>query len=154
MKNNGLLQIGEITRKTGTSVDTVRYYEKLGLLDKPVRSDGGFRLYSEEIIQKLRFVKKAQELGLTLKEIKGIMRCSKEGLKPCCSLVRNLFTGKIGEFESKIKDLQHMKRNLEGLLSHWVSPREARKGSYAVCPQIEREPKTKRRVTPWKRSEK
>lgn len=154
MKDSGLLQIGEITKKTGTSVDTARYYEKLELLDKPVRSDGGFRLYSEETIQKLRFIKKAQGFGLTLKEIKGIMRCSKEGLRPCCDLVRSLFTEKIKEFESKIKELERMKRNLEGLLSHWVSPRDARKGSYTVCPQIEREPKTKRRVAPWKRSEK
>lgn len=141
MNKGGLLQIGEITKKTGTSVDTVRYYEKQGLLDKPARSDGGFRLYPEETIQKLRFIKKAQELGLTLKEIKGIMRRSQEGLKPCCSLVRGLFTDKIKEFESKIKELQQMKRNLEGLLSHWVRTGEARKGSYAVCPQIEREPK-------------
>lgn len=144
MNNGNLLQIGGITRKTGTSVDTVRYYERLGLLDKPVRSDGGFRLYSEETIQKLRFIKKAQGFGLTLKEIRGIMRCSKEGLRPCCDLVRSLFTGKIKEFESKIKELQRMKRDLEGLLSDWVSPKEARNRSFAVCPQIERETKKRR----------
>lgn len=146
MNDKNLLQIGEITRKTGTSVDTVRYYEKLGLLDKPVRSEGGFRLYGLETIEKLRFIKKAQDFGLTLKEIKGIMQCSKQGLKPCCDLVRGLFTKKIRDFESKIKELQRMKKNLEMLLSNWISPREARQRSFVVCPQFERDrSETKRR---------
>jgi len=141
---NSQFQIGEVARETGTSIDTVRYYEKLGLLDKPIRSDGGFRLYPKEAIEKLRFIKKAQALGLTLGEIKGIMRCSEEGLKPCCDLVRRLFTKKITEFESKIKELQRMKRDLEALLSEWIGPKEARKRPYTVCPQIERESKKRR----------
>jgi DNA-binding transcriptional MerR regulator len=138
-------QIGEVAKASETSIDTIRYYEKLGLLEKPVRSMGGFRLYSKEAIEKLRFIKKAQALGLTLGEIKGIMQGSKEGLKPCCGLVRKLFTGKITEFESKIKELQGMKKDIETLLSEWVSPKETKKRSYAVCPQIEREPKKKRK---------
>ena len=136
-------QIGEVAKASESSIDTIRYYEKLGLLEKPVRSVGGFRLYSRETIDKLRFIKKAQALGLTLGEIKGIMQCSREGLKPCCALVRKLITNKIAEFESKIKELQRMKKDLEALLSEWVSPKEAKKRSYLVCPQIEREPKEK-----------
>lgn len=141
----GQFQIGEVSKETGTSIDAIRYYEKSGLLEKPARSEGGFRLYSKETIEKLRFVKKAQALGLSLGEIKGIMQCSKEGLKPCCDLVRRLFTKKVEEFESKILELEKMKKDLEALLSEWISPREARKRSYAVCPQIEREPKKRRR---------
>lgn len=134
-------QIGEVSGETGFSIDTIRYYEKEGLLEKPPRSEGGFRLYGREAVEKLRFIKKARALGLTLDEIKGIMRCSQEGLGPCCDLVRRLFTKKVGEFEAKIKELQRMKRDLESLLSEWIRPREARKRSYAVCPQIEREAK-------------
>jgi MerR family transcriptional regulator, copper efflux regulator len=141
----GQFQIGEVSKEAGTSIDAVRCYEKWGLLEKPTRSEGGFRLYSKEAIEKLRFIKKAQALGFTLTEIKRIMQCSKEGLKPCCDLVRRLFTKKIEEFESKIKELQRMKKGLETLLSEWISPKEAKKRSYAVCPQIEREPKKKRR---------
>ena len=148
-------QIGEVAKTTESSIDTIRYYEKLGLLEKPVRSVGGFRLYPRETIDKLRFIKKAQALGLTLSEIKGIMRCSEEGLKPCCDLVRKLFTKKITEFESKIKELQRMKRDLEALLSEWIGPKEARKRPYTVCPQIEREPKKRRRrKIQWNRSRK
>ena len=138
-------QIGVVSSQTDFSIDTIRYYEKLGLVEKPVRSEGGFRLYPQEAVEKLRFIKKAQALGLTLKEIKGIMQSSEEGLKPCCDLVRKLFTRKIEEFTAKIRELQTTKRGLESLLSEWVSPKEARKRSFAVCPQIEREPKRKRR---------
>ena len=145
MEKDDRFQIGEVSMEVKTSVDTIRYYEKLGLLEKPIRSEGGFRLYPKESIEKLRFIKKAQALGLTLGEIKGIMQCSSEGLKPCCDLVRKLFTKKVDEFESKIKELQKMKRDLETLLSEWISPKEAGKRSYAVCPQIEREPKKKQR---------
>ncbi|MBI4395122.1 MAG: MerR family transcriptional regulator [Candidatus Omnitrophica bacterium] len=145
MEKDDRFQIGEVAEQTNTSVDTIRYYEKLGLFEKPIRSEGGFRLYPKEFIEKLRFIKKAQSLGLTLKEIEQIICCSKEGLNPCCNLVRKLFTAKIEEFGSKIKELQKMKKGLEMLLSEWVSPKEAKKHSYAVCPQIERELKKRRR---------
>lgn len=150
----GQFQIGEVSKEVRTSIDAIRYYEKLSLLEKPVRSVGGFRLYPRETIDKLRFIKKAQALGLTLGEIKGIMQCSKEGLKPCCDLVRKLFTEKIEDFETKIRELQKMKMDLESLLSEWISPREAKKHTYTVCPQIERESKRKRRKIKWDRLKK
>lgn len=144
-KGKAVHQIGQVAKESSASIDTIRYYEKLGLLEKPGRSEGRFRLYTDGAVDKLRFIRKAQSLGLTLGEIKGIMQCSKEGLKPCCDLVRTLLTKKITEFETKIKELQRMKRNLKTLLAEWISPIEARKHSYAVCPQIERDPKKKRR---------
>lgn len=144
-KGSGIYQIGQVARESKTSIDTIRYYEKLGLLEKPGRSEGGFRLYPEGAVDKLRFIKKAQSLGLTLGEIKGIIRCSKEGLKPCCDLVRGLFTEKIAEFGTKIKELQRIKKDLRTLLSEWVSPGEAKKRAWAVCPQIERAPRKNRR---------
>jgi DNA-binding transcriptional MerR regulator len=142
---NNWLQIGEVARASDTSVDTVRYYEKIRLLEKPGRSSGGYRLYSKAAIDKLRFIKKAQSLGLVLSEIKSIMQCSEEGLKPCCDLVRKLFSKKITEFESKIRELERMKRDLEALLAGWINPREVKKSSYVVCPQIEKEPKKRRK---------
>lgn len=138
-------QIGKVSSETGVPIDTIRYYEKIGLLEKPPRSEGNFRLYSPETVEKLRFIKKAQAFGLTLSEIKGIMQCSEEGLKPCCDLVRKIFTKKIAEFERKMTELRRMKRGLEGLLSEWVSPKEAEKRRFAVCPQIERELQKKKR---------
>ncbi|MBI3276832.1 MAG: MerR family transcriptional regulator [Chlamydiae bacterium] len=135
-----MFQIGGASQAAGLSIDTLRYYEKIGLLEKAIRSSGGFRLYSQETIEKLRFIKKAQALGLTLGEIKEIMVCSEEGLKSCCDLVRTLFAKKIGEFDVKIKGLEKMKRRLEKKILNWVSPEKAKRQGYAVCPQIEKEP--------------
>lgn len=154
MPQDRLLQIGEVVRESGISVDTIRYYEKTGLIEKPIRSEGGFRKYTRESVEKLRFIRKAQSLGFSLREIKGIIQCSQEGLKPCCHLVRKLFTRKVSEFETKIQELERMKSELESLLSDWVSPKEAKKKTYAVCPQIERQPKKNRRKIKWNPSRK
>jgi len=137
MNDKNLLQIGEITRKTGTSVDTVRYYERLGLLDKPARSDGGFRLYSEADIQKLRFIRKAQSLGFSLKEIKTIMKESQKGLGNCCGHVEKLIKDKLLELDAKLQELKAMRSDLQGMLRQWIPIGEARKREFIVCPQIE-----------------
>lgn len=140
---NSLYQIGQVAREGEVSLDAIRYYERLGLIATPERSEGGFRKYPKTVTQQLRFIKKAQGLGFTLKEIKGIMQCSQEGLKPCCDLVRKLLKTKLDEFETKIKELQRMRKDLKSLLSEWIPLNKARKFSYVVCPQIERKPKRK-----------
>lgn len=137
--------IGEVSKESNVPQKTIRYYEGMGLLEPPPRTEGNYRLYNEEAVERLRFIKRAQRLGLSLSEIKSIMRCSKEGLRPCCDLVRNLFTGKIKEFEAKIKELQRMRNELNTLLAQWIPLKEARKGRYTVCPQIEREPRLLKR---------
>jgi DNA-binding transcriptional MerR regulator len=122
MTRKNLYQIGELAERTQTSVHTIRFYEKLGLIPKPPRSEGGFRRYSLEMVNALLFIKKAQSFGLTLKEVKKISACGERGLEPCCDLVANLFTRKIREFEAKIQELQSMKKKLNKLLSGWVKP--------------------------------
>lgn len=144
MERKGYL-IGEVSKESHVPKKTVRYYEEIGLLCPPIRTGANYRLYGLETIEKLKFIKKAQGLGLTLLEIKGIIQCSKEGLGPCCKLVRQLFTKKIQALESNIKDMQRMQRELKTLLSQWIPVEKAKKGSFAVCPQIEREPRSKRK---------
>ena len=114
------LQIGEVARKTDSSIHTIRYYEKIGLIHHPARSAGGFRVYSQETTDKILFIKKAQSFGLTLEEIKTIMRCGDKGLEPCCAMVTKLFENKILEFENKISELQKTKKRLKALLSSWT----------------------------------
>ncbi|HET9869415.1 MAG TPA: heavy metal-responsive transcriptional regulator [bacterium] len=125
------LQIGEVARQSGTAVDTIRYYEKKGLLDPPVRSAGGFRLYPAGVVQRLLFIRKAQALGLTLKEIKRITCCGDQGLGPCCDLTVDLFSAKIREFEGKIAELQGMKKKLKTVLGGWVGPTKRKSGRRA-----------------------
>ena len=115
-----LYQIGEAAKKSQTPIDTIRYYEKLKLVKMPIRSEGGFRLYSEEAVQKLLFIKKAKSFGLTLNEVHKITKCGDRGLEPCCTLVTKGFENKINEFEHKIKELQNSKRRLKLLLSQWA----------------------------------
>jgi MerR family copper efflux transcriptional regulator len=122
--NETILQIGQIDKQSGMSIDTIRYYEKQGLLKKPFRSSGGFRVYPKEAVDQLVFIRKAQALGLTLKEIKKIMSCGDKGLEPCCDLTVDLFTAKIAEFEDKIQELQGMKKKLKTVLGGWVGKKK------------------------------
>ncbi|MBI4436044.1 MAG: MerR family transcriptional regulator [Candidatus Omnitrophica bacterium] len=138
MGRNGLF-IGELSKQTGVPTKTVRYYEQFGLLSKPKRTDSRYRLYTQEDVEKLKFIKKAQSFGLKLLEIHSIISCSKEGLEPCCDLVRDLFNRKIKEFENKIEELATMRNRLKEKLKMWVKPKQAKKTKYAVCPQIETE---------------
>ncbi|HUO56770.1 MAG TPA: MerR family transcriptional regulator [bacterium] len=125
MKNKpSFLQIGQVAKQSKTSIHTIRYYEKMGLLKGPSRSRGGFRLYAPEAVDQLLFIGKAQTFGLTLKEIKQIMCCGDKGLEPCCDLTVNLFSKKIDEFEGKIKELHQMKRKLKTVLGGWVETKK------------------------------
>lgn len=136
MERKGYL-IGEVSKRSGVPRKTIRYYEEIELLHPPARTDSDYRLYGPEIIEKLKFIKKAQGLGLTLSEIKGIIQCSRAGLEPCCKFVRQLFTNKIQALEVSIKEMQRMRKELKTLLSQWVPLEKAKKGSFVVCPQIE-----------------
>lgn len=143
-QENGGYQIGEVAKETGFSTHTIRYYEKMGLLKSPVRSEGGFRKYPGSVIEQLRFIKKAQRLGLTLAEMKQIMRERERGLSRCCSYVGKLLNRKSEELETRIRELQAMKRSLRDLLESWIPIGDARAKKFAVCPQIEIERKSKR----------
>lgn len=122
MKENTLFQIGQVSQKTGLSIHAIRFYEKEGLLEPPARRPGGFRLYPDKTVERLRFIQKAQGLGLTLKEIKEITCCGDQGLGPCCDLTVDLFNKKIREFESKTKEMSRMKKKLRTVLGKWAGP--------------------------------
>jgi DNA-binding transcriptional MerR regulator len=136
---NDKLFIGNLSKQTAVPVKTIRYYEDLGLLDKPTRTGSDYRVYSQRDIDKLLFIKKAKELGLKLSEIRKIIDRADKGLTPCCCLVRELFTEKIREYEDKIAELNAVKKRLEEKLTKWVEPKQAKKMKYSVCPQIETE---------------
>jgi len=114
------LKIGDVAKQAGVSVHTLRYYEKEGLLDGPLRSSGGFRLYGPGTVERLRFIQKAKAFGLTLEEIKKITHCGDQGLGPCCDLTVKLFNGKIKELESKVKELNQTKRKIRSLIAGWA----------------------------------
>jgi MerR family copper efflux transcriptional regulator len=143
---NKSVYIGELSKKAGVPVKTIRYYEDLGLLENPKRSFSQYRIYSQKDIDKLLFIKKSKELGLTLSEIKRILGRSRKGLEPTCCAVHEVFNQKIIEYEGKIKELTVIKKKLEQKLQSWITPREAKKMNFTICPQIEvNQPSKKRR---------
>ena len=111
-KDNDLYQIGEVAKESGMTIDTIRYYEKQGLLREPLRSDGGFRKYTRETIEQLRFIKKARNLELGLAEIKQIQMEQEKGQASCCRYVRRLLNDKLEELKMKLKEIHGMKRDI------------------------------------------
>ncbi|MFN2494232.1 MAG: MerR family transcriptional regulator, partial [Pyrinomonadaceae bacterium] len=93
---NSEIQIGEVAKRSGVSIDTLRYYERLRLLPPTRRSAGGFRLYAPEHVERVQFIKQAQELGFSLDEIKGLLAT---GGADECRKVRALLKTKLNELD-------------------------------------------------------
>lgn len=132
------LFIGQVARQTGINPKTIRYYEEIGLLPRPRRGDNNYRVYSEDTVIRIKFIKKAKSLGFTLKEIKEILALRDRGFKPC-SHVRSLLKQRIFDVEQKISELTALRGQLKRLQSEWerVQTLEDSKGE-GICPQIER----------------
>lgn len=107
--------IGKLALKAQVGVETIRFYEKKGLIKQP-KKDGSFRYYPEDEVTKIRFIKRAQELGFTLLEIKELLELRLRPLSKC-SDVLSKSEKKITEIESKITDLKRMKKSLQKLSS-------------------------------------
>ena len=110
-----LMSIGQVAKQAGISVETIRYYEKQGLLDKPERKESGYRQYSCEIIVRLSFILQAKELGFSLKEI-GELLSLKSGVNAACGDVKKMALEKLCEIENKMKMLQRMRKSLKKLI--------------------------------------
>ena len=107
-------RIGEVAMRAGVSVDALRYYERVKLLPHAKRSSGGFRLFGLDAIERVQFIKQAQELGLTLDEIKGLLAT---GGAQECRRVRDLLSKKIGELDGKMTAMKDFRRTLARHLS-------------------------------------
>jgi DNA-binding transcriptional MerR regulator len=109
------IQIGKVAEQTGLSIDTIRFYQKIGLLKQPARSDGGFRLFSETEIQDLVFIQKAQELGFSLTEIKQLSVLNQQQ-DHACSQVRDLLVSKLKDVREKMDQLLQLEKELKKAL--------------------------------------
>ena len=127
------LQIGEVANQSGVSVDTVRYYERRNLIKRPVRSTGGFRLFAPETVERIKFIKEAQELGFSLDEI-GELLTNGDGINEC-RRVRDLLRVKLGEIVERMKKLGEFRQTLQENLNE--CEREINEhGQEAHCPVI------------------
>lgn len=105
------MTIGKVSRLIGVGIETIRFYEREGLIPKPPRSASGYRHYASDTIDKLHFIKKAKGLGFTLVEIKELLFLQVNS-KTTCADVKRKATKKIKEVEDKITDLKRIKRAL------------------------------------------
>lgn len=96
--------IGDLARRAGLSAKTVRYYESIGLLGDPVRTEAGYRTYAGEDLERLRFIHSAKLLGLTLTEIKDVLEVWEAGTAPC-SKVAQLLDEKLAELDRRIEQM-------------------------------------------------
>jgi DNA-binding transcriptional MerR regulator len=100
-------KIGQVANATGLSIDTIRFYEKQGLLKRSPRTEGGFRLFGVGDIETLKFVRKAQELGFSLNEIRELLILRADHV-PACSHVKELLDQKLTAVDQKITELRSL----------------------------------------------
>jgi DNA-binding transcriptional MerR regulator len=109
------LQIGQVARKTGLSIDAIRFYEREGLLPPPSRTEGGYRLYREREVADLEFIQKAQQLGFSLSEIRELFSIQRHPQEVCVH-VRDLIAQKLSAVRGKIAELQRLETDLVAAL--------------------------------------
>ena len=110
--------MAEIARLAGIKPDTLRFYEKAGLMPKTQRTPGGYRTYGQDAVKRLHFIRKAQALGFSLDQIKRILRLRQSGSLPC-DYVIGLAEQRLKETETELRRLQRFRVALERYVGHW-----------------------------------
>jgi MerR family mercuric resistance operon transcriptional regulator len=125
------LTTSEVARCGGVNLETIRYYERRGLLPKPPRTVSGYRIFAPEAVRRLRFVKRAHALGFSLREIKTLLSL-RAAPKGRCAEVRQQAAAKIAEIDAKIRSLEAMRKALVRLMAACTG-----RGSVSHCPILE-----------------
>jgi MerR family mercuric resistance operon transcriptional regulator len=125
-----VLTRGALASKTGCNIETIRYYEQIGMLPPPPRSEGGHRLYGQNLIKRLNFVLRSRDLGFTLEEIRELLRVV-DGGNYTCAQVEALAHEHVQDIRQKIADLKKLKIVLERMASQCSG------GKIPACPIID-----------------
>lgn len=112
------LRIGTIAEKVGVGVQTLHYYERIGVLPKPQRSSANYRLYAPDALRRVLFIKKAQAVGLSLEEIKGVLDMKDHGKAPC-RRVAEVAEERLHEIDADLAKLRAFRRALVAVLPQW-----------------------------------
>lgn len=124
------LRIGDLAAATATSVETVRYYERIGLLPAPARSRGNYRVYDPGQVQRLRFVRRARDLGFSIEQVRELLDLADDRGRACAA-VDAIARANLTAIERKIDDLVALRRELDSLIG------QCRQGTIAQCRIIE-----------------
>ncbi len=125
------LSIGQVARRAGVGVETVRFYEREGLLEEPARRASGYRQYAQEAVTQICFIKRAQRLGFSLKEVAELLALRVDG-KTSCEQVKECAAAKLAEVERKIVELQRMRQALLQVTSLCAG-----EGPNSCCPMLD-----------------
>lgn len=118
------LTIGQVAKVGDVNIETIRYYERQGLIPPPPRRESGYRQYPEDTVNRVRFIKRAQELGFSLKEVAELLSL-RVGPNTTCGDVKKMADGKIAEIEGKIQSLEKMRDSLTRLVETCEENRQA-----------------------------
>ena len=116
--------IGEAAKRAGVSAPTIRYYEEIGLISSPARTEGGYRRYTDATVEVLQFIRKAQALGFSLDEIAEILQLSRSGKGPC-SHVLSLAHQHLAAVDERIRRLQQFRKQLAAGVAKWDKQKTA-----------------------------
>jgi len=125
------ISIGELSRRTDCKVETIRYYERIGLLPKPPRQGGRFGRYGADDVARLRFIRRARQLGFGLEDVRELLRLTAVRGEAARAEARQLAAAHVAEVRAKIADLQAMERILTGAIC------DCDAGRGPACPVIE-----------------
>jgi Cu(I)-responsive transcriptional regulator len=125
-----ILTIGHLGKATGTKVETIRFYEKTGLLPMPARTEGNYRAYTADHMNRLSFIRRARDLGFSLEQVRELLTLSDDRSRSC-SAIDAIATGHRLEIKRKIRDLQALKAELDNLIDQCC------RGTVAECRIIE-----------------
>jgi MerR family transcriptional regulator, copper efflux regulator len=109
------LRIGELARAADVGIETLRFYERRGLIDDPPRLPSGYRQYPEQAVRRVRFIRRAKELGFSLHEIEELLAL-RSGSRHACGEVKEQIVAKLTDVEHRVRDLQRMRQALEELV--------------------------------------
>jgi DNA-binding transcriptional MerR regulator len=127
------MKIGELARRSGLPVKTLRYYEDLGLLPAVGRSPGGYRLFAEESLRRLEFIRRLKSLGLSLEDIEACLAVHDAGELPCADIQRQL-QRQIDLVDERLRELRQFRRELQTLLQNWRS--DPAPSTAVICPNL------------------
>jgi len=131
------MQIGKLAKQAGVSVQTIRFYERRGLLPNPQRKESGYRIYGEEDLRRLRFIRQAKALRFALEEIGKLLRTREKGLSPCCDVI-SMGERHLKEVEEQIGELKRFRDELKQAIQQWKRSGKPQLPAGSICVLIER----------------
>lgn len=124
-----MFSIGQLSKRTGVKIPTIRYYEQMGLIDAPERSEGNQRRYTKEGLSRLSFIRHSRDLGFSVEDIRGLLELSQHPEKPCRD-AHSIAAQHLQDVQSRIAKLRRLERELKRII-------KCDAGNVATCAVIE-----------------